>query len=75
MTVLKEVNKEVCPGCQKVINWTKGVECGACLNWYHLVCDKISDSEYADIAKTVWYCIACKKQQEADRAGNNFKIF
>ena len=76
LTVLNEVNKDVCPGCQKKLTYrTKGVECEACLNWYHLGCGKISESEYADIAVTVWYCIACKKQQEADRAENGVKTF
>ena len=32
-------------------------------------------SEYADIAETVWFCIACKKQQEIDRAENGVKVF
>ena len=27
------------------------------------------------MAETVWYCIARKKQQEADRAGNGVKVF
>ena len=55
-TVRIEGNKEVCPGCQKKVTYrTKGVECEACLNWYHLGCSNISESEYADIAETVWY--------------------
>ena len=54
---------------------TKGVEYEACLNWYHLGCGNITESEYADIAETVWYCIACKKQQEADRAENGVIVF
>ena len=62
LTVLSEGNKEVCPKCQKkMTNWTKGVECEVCLNWYHLGCGNISESEYADIAETVWYCMICKK--------------
>ena len=75
--MVNEDNKEVCPGCQKkVVTYrTKRVECEACLNWYHLGCGNISESEYADIAETVWYCIACKKQQEADRAENGVKVF
>ena len=76
LTVLSEGNKEVCPGCQKKATyWTKGVECEACLNWYHLGCGNISESEYADIAETVWYCMTCKKQQEADRTVNGVKVF
>ena len=76
LTLLSDGNKEVCPGCQKKVTYrTKGVECEACLNWYHLGCGKISESEYADIAETVWYCIAGKKQQEADRAENGVNIF
>ena len=76
LTVQNEGIKQVCPGCQKrVTNWTKGVECEACLNWYHLGCGIITESEYADIAETVWYCIASKKQQKADRAENGVKIF
>ena len=58
---------------KKVTYWTKRVKCEACLNWYHLGCSNISESEYADIAEIVWYCIACKKQQEADRAANDVK--
>ena len=54
---------------------TKGTEREACLNWYHLGCGNISESEYADIAETVWYCFACKKQQEAGRAENSVKVF
>ena len=45
------------------------------MNWYHLGCGNISEFEYADIAETVWFCIACKKQQEADRAEKGVKIF
>ena len=62
LTVLNEGIKEVCPGCQKKVTYrTKGVECEACLNWYHLGCGNISESEYADIPETAWFCIACKK--------------
>ena len=76
LTVLNEGNKEVCPGCPKKVKyWTEGVECEACLNWYHLGYGNISESDYAYIAETVWYFIACKKQQEADRAENGVKIF
>ena len=76
LIVLSECNKEVCPRCQKKVKyWTKGVECEACLCWYHLGCGNISESEYADIAETVWYCMTCKKQQEADRTVNGVKVF
>ena len=62
LNVLSEDNKEVCSRCQKkVTNRTKGVECEACLNFYHLGCGNISESEYVDIAETVWYCMTCKK--------------
>ena len=62
LTVLSEGNKEMCPRCQKKVTyWTKVVECEACLNWYHLECGNISESEYADIPETVWYCMTCKK--------------
>ena len=54
---------------------TRGVECEACLNWYHLGCGNIAESEYADIAETVWYCMTCKKQQEADRTEIGVKVF
>ena len=65
LTVLNEVNKEVCPGCQKKVTYrTKGVRCEACLNWYHLGCGNISESEYADIVETVRYCIACKNNRK-----------
>ena len=71
LTALNEDNKKVCPRCQKkVTNQTKGVECEACLNW----CGSISESEYAEIAKTIWYCITCKKQEEADRTENVVKV-
>ena len=43
---------------------TKGVECEACLSWYHLGCGNISESEYADINKTVWCYIACKNNRK-----------
>ena len=79
LTVLNEVYKEVRHGCQKkVTSRTKGVECEACLNWYHLGCSNILESEYADIAipyETVWYCRTCKKQQEADRTKNGVNFF
>ena len=76
LTVLSEGNKEVCPGCQKKVTYrTKGVECEACLNWYHLVCGIILEFEYADIVETVWYSIACKKQHEAERAESGVKVF
>ena len=46
LTVLSEGNKEVCPRCQKKVTYrTKGVECEACLNWYHLGCGNTSESE------------------------------
>ena len=68
LIVLSECNKEVCPRCQKKVAYrTKGIECEAYLNWYHLGCGNISESEYADIAETVCYCMTCRKQQEADR--------
>ena len=54
---------------------TKGVECEICLSWYHLGCSNISESEYADIAETVWYCMTCKKQQEAYRTVNGVIVF
>ena len=55
LTVLSEGNKEVCPRCQKKVTYrTKGVESEACLNWYHLGCGNMSESEYADIAERVW---------------------
>ena len=76
LTMLSEGIKEVCPGSQKKLTYrTKGVECGVCLNWYHVGCGNISETEYADIAETVWYCSACKKQQEADRAENGVRVF
>ena len=76
LTELNEGNKEFCSGCQKKLTYrNKGVECEACLNCYHLGCGNISESEYADIAETVWYCIARKKQQEADRAENGVQVF
>ena len=59
---------------EKVIYWTKRVECEACLNWYHLGCGNILESEYADIAEKVWYCMTCKNQQEADRSVNGVKV-
>ena len=72
LTVLCEGNKEVRPRCQiKVTSRTKRVEGEACLNWYHLGCGNISESEYADIAETVWYC---KKQQEIYRTVNGVKV-
>ena len=65
----------MCPGCQKKVTYrTEGVEREACLNWYHLGCGNISESKYADIAETVWYCMTCKKQQEADRTANGIKV-
>ena len=66
----------MCPGCQKkVIYRAEGVEREACLNWYHLGCGSISESKYADIAETLWYCMTCKKQQETDRTANGIKVF
>ena len=76
LTVLNEGNKEVCSRCQKKVTYrTKRIKCEACLNWYHLKRGNISESEYADIAETVWYCMTCKKQQEADRTVNGVKVF
>ena len=74
--MLSEGNKEVCPRCQKKVKYLiKSVECGACLNGYHLGCGNIMQSEYADIAERVWYRMACKKQQEADRTVNGVRVF
>ena len=59
---INEGNKDVCPRCQKKLTYrAKGVECEACLNWYHLGCGDISEFKYAEIAETVWYCMTCKK--------------
>ena len=45
LNVLSEGSKEMCPRCQKKVTYrTKGVECEACLNWYHLGCGNISES-------------------------------
>ena len=60
---------------EKVTYRTKGVECEACLNWYHLGWGNISEPKYADITETVWFCMTCKKQQEADRTVNGVKFF
>ena len=69
VTVLSEGNNEVCPGCQKKLTYrTKGVECEACLNWYHLEIGTTQTS-------LKQYRIACKKQQEADRAENGVRVF
>ena len=54
---------------------TEGVESEACLNWYHLGWGNISESEYADLAETVWYCVNCKKQNQADRTENGVEVF
>ena len=54
---------------------TKGVEFEACLKWYHLGCGNTLESEYADIAETVWYCMTCKKQQEADLTVHGVEVF
>ena len=76
LTVLNEGNKEKCPRCQKKVTYrTKGVECEACLIWYHLGCGNISESKYADIAEIVWFFMTYKAQQEADRTVNGVKIF
>ena len=76
LTVLTEANKEVCPGCQKKVTYrTKGVECEPSLDWYHLGCGNILESKYADIAEIVWYCMTCKKQQEADQTANGVNDF
>ena len=76
LTVLNEGNKDVCPRCQKKLTYrAKGVECEACLNWYHLGCGNISQFKYAEIAETVWYCMTCKKQQETDRTVIGVKVF
>ena len=53
---------------KKSLNITKGIELEANLNWYHLSCGKISESEYANIAKTVWHCRTCLKQKETNRS-------
>ena len=69
--MLKENNKEVFTWCKKkVIYRTEGVECEACLVWYHLGCSKISEPKYASIAETVGYCLTRKKPQEADWTKN-----
>ena len=65
LTVPNEDNKKVCPGCQKKARYrNKGVECKACLIWYHLECGNISGSEDANIAETVWYCMSGKKNKK-----------
>ena len=48
LTVLNEDNEKICPGYQKKVTYrTKGVECEACLNWYHIGFGNISESENA----------------------------
>ena len=38
------------------------------------MCGNILESEYVDTAKPVWYCMNCKKHQEADRTQNGVKL-
>ena len=68
--------KEVCTGCQKKVTYrTKEVESEACSNCYHLGYGKKLGPGYADISETVWYCMICKKEQEADGLRMVIKIY
>ena len=77
LIVLNEDNKEFCHGSQEKVTYrTKVGESDTCLNWYHLGCDIISESKYANIPETVWFCMNCKKKpQEADRTQNGVRVF
>ena len=54
---------------------TERIESEACLNWYYLGWGNISVSECADLAEILWYCVTCKKQQQADRTENDVEVF
>ena len=65
LIVLNEDNKEFCHGSQEKVTYrTKVGESDTCLNWYHLGCDIISESKYANIPETVWFCMNCKKNHK-----------
>ena len=43
-----------CPECKKKVTYrSQGVECEACLNWYHVKCDDISEDEYRKLSEIV----------------------
>ena len=64
------------PGCQKKVTKRAKVEkCEACLSCCQLGSDSILETKYANIPETVWYCMTCKTQQEADRSENGVKVF
>ena len=66
----------ICPECNKKVTYrSKGVECECCLNWYHVKCGDISEDEYRNISKTVWYCRKCIAIREKNKSGQQSKLF
>ena len=65
LTQLNENRNGLCPDCERRVTYrSKGIECEACLNWYHLKCSSVSDKEYEQISEMVWYCKRCKEQRD-----------
>ena len=51
------------------------MECGCCLNWYHVKCGDISDDEYRIIGETVWYCRKCIAIRDKNKSEQQVKLF
>ena len=53
-----------CKDCNRRVTYRgKGVECESCKNWFHAICQKVSNEEYADMHDFVWICTYCSNQQ------------
>ena len=76
LTQLNENRNGLCPDCERRVTYrSKGIECEACLNWYHLKCSNVSDKEYEQISEMVWYCKRCKEQRDQEKRTENVKAF
>ena len=76
LTQLNENRNGLCPDCERRVTYrSKGIECEACLNWYHLKCSNVSDKEYEQISEMVWYCKRCKEQRDQEKPTENVKAF
>ena len=76
LTQLNENRNGLCPDCERRVTYrSKGIECEACLNWYHLKCSNVSDKEYEQISEMLWYCKRCKEQRDQEKPTENVKAF
>ena len=61
----KNKNDDICPKCSvAVTDSDSALECEICQMWYHIKCQKLTESEYnfiGDHKSVHWYCTLCNK--------------